>query len=197
METIIAASKEDLEKVFRLRYQVYVEEEQKFGGVELTEKKINDEFDNDPSTINILMTENGEAVGTVRVTGSRNVNAKLPSDKLFNFNTVRNENSGLIPGNIGMLAILRSHRRPHTFTTLMLCLGKTLLKSKHDYYMFTLNHECSNLFCRIMGAKMLSSKFWSAEICNFIIPMVLYKDQVIKYVQRFDVQESYAYEAAQ
>lgn len=185
METKTATTQEELEKVFRLRYKVYVEEEQKFGGVELKEKKIQDEFDNDPSTINILMTEDGEAIGTVRVTGAYEVNAKLPSDKLFNFDTVRNENTGLIPGNIGMLAILKAHRRPQSFTTLMLSLGKILLKNKQDYYMFTLNHECSNLFCRIMGAKMLSSKFWSEEICNFIIPMILYKDQVLSYVRRF------------
>ena len=196
METKVATTKEDLEKVFELRYKVYVEEEQKFGGVEFAEKKLKDEFDDHPDTINLLMTEDGEALGVVRITSARNGYNKLPSDKLYDFDTVRKDHVGLIPGNIGMLAIRKAHRRPKTFTALMLALGKILLLNKQDYYMFTLNHECSNLFCRIMGAKMLSSKFWSAEICNYIIPMILYKHQVLTYVKKFESQESNVYVAA-
>lgn len=179
-----ALSAEHLEAVFRLRYQVYVVEEQKFGGIEFSEKQLKDEFDDHPDTINLLMSDGGKAIGVVRMTGVRG--QKLPSDKLYDFDTVKKTHSGLIPGNIGMLAIRKEYRTPRTFTTLMLSLGKLLLTHKYDYYMFTLNHECSNLFCRIMGAKMLSDKFWSAEICNYIIPMILYKEQVLSYVKKFE-----------
>ena len=186
METRIAKTREELEEVFRLRYEVYVEEEKKFGGVHLPDKRIYDEFDDNPNTINLIMRENGKAISTVRFTGNRTEHEKLPSDKLYDFEPVRKDHAGLIPGNIGMLAIRKSYRSPKTFTALMLSLGELLLKNKYDYYMFTLNHECSNLFCRIMGAKMLTDKFWSEEICNYIIPMILYKEQVLEYVKKFE-----------
>jgi N-acyl-L-homoserine lactone synthetase len=46
METKIARTPEELEQVFKLRYQVYVEQEQKFGGINFPDKKMYDEFDN-------------------------------------------------------------------------------------------------------------------------------------------------------
>ncbi len=196
MKTKIARTLEDLDKVFKLRYQVYVEEEQKYGGFSFVEKKLKDEFDDRPDTINLLLLKDGEAIGAVRFVGSKTVNEKLPSDKLYDFSNVRMDNAGLIPGSIGMLVIRKAYRNSRIFTALMVALCKKLLKGKQHYYMFILNHECSNLFSRIMGAKMISAKYWSTEICNFIIPMILYKHQILKYIQRYEDRESYTYKAA-
>ncbi len=59
METIIATTQEDLNKVFKLRYRVYVEEEKKFTGVTFSDKMMSDEFDNNPNTLNVLMLQGG------------------------------------------------------------------------------------------------------------------------------------------
>lgn len=48
METKIATTQENLEKMFNIRYRVYVEEEQKFRGIELVENIPKDEFEDYP-----------------------------------------------------------------------------------------------------------------------------------------------------
>lgn len=182
METKIARTREELDKVFQLRYMVYVEEEGKFGGVYFPGKRIRDEFDDDEQTINLLMLQEGEAIGTVRVSSADDEHKKLPPDKLYDFSTVRKEHKGFKPASIGMLVVRRSYQTREIFNALMISVGKALLQTSCGYYIFTLNHECSRLMCRSFGAKKLTEKFWSNEVGNFIIPMILYKEQALKFI---------------
>ncbi len=141
-----------------------------------------DEFDDKVNTFNLLMLVDGEAIGTARFTSAKDEFEKLPSDKLYDFDSVRKHQKGLIPGCIGMLAVRKSHRSIKVFTDLMTSFFQCVLKTKNDYYIFTLNHECSSLVRRIFGAKKLASEFWSDEVGNFIIPMLLYKQHTISFI---------------
>ncbi len=189
MQIKTARSQEELEQVFSIRYQVYVEEEQKFSKENFPDKKMSDEFDYKTGTLNLLMFEQGDAIGTVRLSYASTEYEKLPSDKLYNFDAVRKDHSGLLPASIGMLAIRRLHQNRENFTALMLYLFKLLIDLRLDYYIFTLNHECGRLISRTLGARPLGEKFWSEEVRNYIIPMIMYKVQGSAFVSRVALEE--------
>lgn len=189
----LATTAAELNQVFRLRYEVYVKEEGKFNAATFPGKMISDQYDLMANTINLLLIKDGIAAGTVRLTNALYENEKLPADKLYNFDSIRKKHSGQLPACIGMLAIRKNSRGGKSFSKLINVLFKLLLT--HDYYIFTLNHECSRLICRAFGAKILADRIWSDEVRNFIIPMILYKDQVISYLKKVGAYEYSTIEA--
>jgi len=76
----IARTAEELHSVFRLRHQVFVEEEQRF---EHPTDAVFDLYDSFPETINVLATRGGTAIGAIRYVPDNPV--KLPAHDHYDF----------------------------------------------------------------------------------------------------------------
>lgn len=185
-----AQTQEDINTVGRLRYTVYVEEDKKFGGRNIPDKNLCDHFDYAPNTFNLLMYDGELEVGTVRVTWAITENEILPSDHLFDFSTIRVAHTKQLPLSIGMLAVRKEYQNRKTFMSIMRALGEIIMNIGYPYCIFTLNHECVSLISRLIGAKIIAEKIWSNEVQNFIIPMLIYKEQIVS-CYRKNVEHSF------
>ena len=80
----IAENAKELDDVFRLRYQVYIEQENVLKGIVSDESRsVFNRFDALPPVANIIAYSGEEAVGTLRInldTGSR-----LPADEIYDY----------------------------------------------------------------------------------------------------------------
>ncbi len=103
---------------------------------------------------------------------------------MYNFDSIRQNHLGLTSGSIGMLVISKPYRNTAIFRELMFSLFKVLLSTKCDYFIFSLNHECYNIMHRSFGVKTVGEKIWSEKIQHFILPMIMYKEQVINFIKR-------------
>jgi CRP-like cAMP-binding protein/N-acyl-L-homoserine lactone synthetase len=103
----VAETAGECDRALQLRYQVYVDEEERFA--ERADGRIFDRFDCFGSTGCVLATDmdSGVDVGTLRF--AVQTDAGLPSDSFYDFSHVTRDLSGAI-GTIGMLAVAREFR---------------------------------------------------------------------------------------
>lgn len=173
-----AESAKEIRDVFKLRYQVYVEEEGLFPGVE--GDTIVDLFDAVPSVVNLIAydEESGKPAGTFRLNLQTDI--RLPSDELFNFDDYRQrikaeqERSGqLLPvfGSGGMLAIAKPWRkRRDVFRGLlkMACAVGVSLGITH--IIATVNESTAKIY-KNLGWEFLGDKIWIESIRSHILPV--------------------------
>ncbi len=103
----IAETAGERDRALQLRYQVYVDEEERFA--ERADGRIFDRFDCFPTTGSVLATDmdTGVDVGTLRF--AVRTDAGLPSDSFYDFSPITGSLEGGI-GTIGMLAVIREYR---------------------------------------------------------------------------------------
>jgi N-acyl-L-homoserine lactone synthetase len=100
----LAETADEVDAVFRLRHQVFVEEEQM--RPPQPDGRMSDRFDAYPTTSNVIAIADGEVVGTLR--GAQRTSAGTPADEWFDFRPHLPAGSSDIAA--GMLAVSRPYR---------------------------------------------------------------------------------------
>lgn len=187
----LAKTAQELEDVFALRRQVYVEEEGYFK--DLSAPVIVDQFDAIPNVGNIIAYQEPEhiPVGTFRVNSDSELG--LPSEESYDFQSYRDrlnqerKDQGDPParlGSAGMLAITKPFRKRRD-------VFRGLLKMACDISRFwncthiiaTVNAETSAIYKRL-GWEFLSDKIWIPHINEDIYPVAIESEKL--YAWAFD-----------
>ena len=173
-----ARSAKELKDVFELRYQVYVEEEGLFPGIQ--GDIIVDLFDAVPAVVNLVAydEETQLPVGTFRVNLEQDI--ALPSDELFDFNAyrerIRDERRALglsspVFGSGGMLAIAKPFRkRRDVFRGLLKMACAVAASWNITHIVATVNATTSKIY-RSLGWEFLGDKTWVEAIKGDIVPV--------------------------
>lgn len=186
-----AISAEQLDAVYRLRYKVFIEEDKKFNKATHLNEMIQDKYDDREETVNLIVGDVEEYVGTIRATIAVGVEQDLPCDRYYDgYKNMRSRIKGKY-ASVGMLAISRKNCN----VKLLYNLIKELLKvgSIHqvDYALFPVNHKLQKTL-EHLGARMVGEIIFNEHIGNYIAPMML---DIKKMAQRFRIKGFYTEEA--
>jgi len=169
----IARTAKEIDDVFRLRYDVYVREEGKFGGQPNPEGRIVDHFDAMPGVANVIAYCNDEAIGSIRI--NANTNIGLPVDEYCNIDAykakVLSENNQAVFGSSGMLAVKRAWRnkRKVFYALLKTAIGAGL-NWNASHVIVTVKKETLSLYGRI-GFEIIGDNQWIDDVQDEVIPM--------------------------
>lgn len=174
----VARSAKELDDVFWLRHEVYVVEDGKFGGAPLSHERIVDHFDALPNTANIIAYDDGEPVGTIRVTLDTEIG--LPPDDIYPFLEFRDReriewgkahDGPAVFASAGMLAIREKWRRRRDVLQALMKLATGVCAGWDvTHVIASSNHETTKVY-EHLGFDAIGEKFWVEEIGNHVVPM--------------------------
>ena len=164
VEIAIVTRPEDLRDIFRLRHDVFVEEEEDMSG--RGDALVFDPFDAYPSTIHVLAREDGEPLASMRVTEHSGVG--LPWDHA----------RGLTPsavaertGSIGMVVCRRSQRRRSGLVMGLIRRGLQALRRREvGPIVVAVNDDFARTVAR-MGLVAVGEPFEELGIRSPVVPM--------------------------
>ncbi|MDY6973088.1 MAG: GNAT family N-acetyltransferase [Thermodesulfobacteriota bacterium] len=167
----VAQTPEELDDVFRLRYHVYVIEDNKFHVKDFPDERIYDRFDTySPYNANLIAYDDGLPIGTIRF--GEDSDLGLPQEEVTDIGPIRKSRKyrGKLFG-IGMLAVRETHRRKMGFFTSLLKYLIALIRSRDgEDAVITINHTIEKMMTRL-GFTRIGDKFYSEKIVNYIVPM--------------------------
>ncbi len=156
----LAQDERHIEQVFRIRHQVFCEEE---GLVQPNAAQIVlDRFDAFPaSKLFVVLDEEDQVVGSVRVTMDNAVG--LPADEYFDFRAFIPDASGFM--SVSMFCVTKPYRNAMVASGLLLMCGYYALANDVDYICAPLNPSLGSLIRRI-GAKPMARDLLTATHLN-------------------------------
>jgi CRP-like cAMP-binding protein/predicted GNAT family N-acyltransferase len=172
----VATTAQELLDVYKLRHQVYVEEEGKFSNVD--NNVIVDEFDAVPQSLNVIAYSGSTPVGTIRLNCDSKI--KLPSDCHYDFSEYRqriidqaiakNQAKPLIIG-VGMLAIDKQWRRRRDVFHALFKMGCDIGQSWGvSHIIVTVNASTTGIYRRL-GFETLAQPISIPHIGDEVVPM--------------------------
>ena len=175
----VARTAEELDDVFRLRYDVYVSERNKFSEKRATsDGRIVDHFDALPGVANIVAYEGDTAIASFRVNKDSAIG--LAPEKYFDFTEARagiaacSEGQASAPCVVScsMLAIRKQwrHRRNVIFA-----LFKTTAAVMHGWgatHVFGASSAETFSLYRRLGCKAIATEQWVESVGDHLIPLV-------------------------
>jgi len=171
----VASSPKELDDVYRLRYDVYVIDDAKFGKEKFPDMRMVDRFDALTHVANIIAYEGDLPIATLRLNKDSSVG--LPSEHLYDFAPFRErlaEESGesITIVSCGMLCVHKKWRRRRDviYALFKMAIGiGSYWNTTHS--VATVSQDTVSLYGR-MGYSPLSDPIWIDEIGNHIVPMV-------------------------
>jgi len=174
----VAKSAQELNDVYRLRHQVYVESEGYFKDMVGHGEQIVDHFDTFPYVANVIAYSEGEPVGTMRM--NRDTPMLLPSDEIFDFGEYRdrvNDESqqefqqSAVIGSAGMLAIAKPWRNRRDVFRSLFKVGCDIGKSwGASHIIATVNVKSATIYKKL-GFEVLGDEIWVPSIGESVVPM--------------------------
>lgn len=200
----VARTAKELNDVYRLRHQVYVEGEGYFK--ELPGELIVDQFDCMPRVANIIAYDEDTRtpVGTMRLNGDSEI--LLPSDEVFSFQDYRakinderkaNKQTPALVGSAGMLAIAEPWRNRRD---VFLALFKMSADVGHawgvTHVVATVNVKTASIYRRL-GFEVLGEKIWVPSIGEHVLPVcqnfaVLHQWAFGAFADKYDLIKTFA-----
>ena len=179
----VARTALELDDVFKLRYQVYVEERGKFGDAPLSDPRIVDHFDTLPDVVNIIAYAEDAAIATMRINQDSSIG--LPAEHYFDFSGVRDALAqSYIPDNTGrssqlpvivscsMLAIHKDwrNRRQVIFSLFKMAAG--VMHSWGSTHMIcSISEETLSLYGRL-GFDTIAEPAWNESVGDSMVPVM-------------------------
>jgi N-acyl-L-homoserine lactone synthetase len=172
----IATTEKELNDVYKLRYQVYVESEGYYQHI--TEPFITDKFDSQADVANIIAYNGDTPIGTMRANlDSEN---RLPADQVVDFTSFREhaikeaKQKNLPPpvfGGSSMLAIAKPWRNnPVVFKEMIRLSVEAGEQWQVTHLISIINAKVARLHQRL-GWAPLSEKQWFEDANEYIVPM--------------------------
>lgn len=181
----VARTAKELEDVYKLRYQVYVEGEGYFkdapGGV------VVDPFDSLSKVENIIAysEEDHTPIGTIRANCDSEV--LLPCDELFDFGDYRRQvneeraRQGLPPalfGSAGMLAIVEAYRNRRDVFRSLLKMSCDISNSWDvTHIVATVNAKTASIY-KSLGWEFLGDEIWVPSIGEHVLPIAIESERI-------------------
>ncbi len=167
----IATTPKEIDDVFWLRHEVFINEDGKFGGKPLPDERISDLFDALPNTANIIAYEGDEPVGTLRANLDSEVG--LPVDELFDFSDYRSHLhlQDVLIACGGMFAIREKWRsKRHVIQAMLKMITGIYHSWGVTHVIATSNHETVSVY-KHLGFEELHGAIWIERIGNHIVPV--------------------------
>jgi len=172
----LARSAQELDDVFRLRYDVYVAERGKFA-TDPRNPRIVDHFDVMPGTAIVVAYDGGLAVATMRI--NKDTGIGLPAESYFDFSAIRErlqrEYSGRPVNIVGgsMLAIRREYRnRRNVILALFKEAGGVIYNWRATHVIGSVRSDTLSLYSRI-GFEVLAEPKFNEVIGDHLVPIMV------------------------
>lgn len=180
----LAETAYEIETALRIRHDVLIIEDGKYGGTGLQGRCLVDRFDALPTVFHMLAYDGTEPVGTMRLV--RDSEVGMPVDDLYDFRAYRAQvSSGRYArfGSAGMLAIRRPWRRRRDVLAAMFSLAAAVCHDEGTtHVLVVVNHENVGMYRRL-GLTPLRDKFWDAAIGNAIVPLAGLTEDFLRWAQ--------------
>ncbi|MCG2695667.1 cyclic nucleotide-binding domain-containing protein [Candidatus Parcubacteria bacterium] len=175
IEIRVAKSKEDLEAVYKLRYEVYVVQDKKFNPKDFPNKMMSDKFDE--HSIILIAIKDDIPIGTIRCTEDI-PGIGLPIDEHYDISEIRGTRKYDKPlFCVGMLAVDAPYKRSlGLLINLFRFIFNLAIQRGLKDAVAIINHEIESVMNKI-GLKRIGKEFWSDEIKNIIVPMYAVKEE--------------------
>ena len=182
----VASTATEIDEALRLRHDVYVIEDGKFGGKALPDPRILDRYDAFPFVYNIVAFEDGEPIATLRLI--KDSGQGTPADHLYDFSAYRNaldreiEARAYLPlsgdkevkavfGSAGMLAIRLGWRRRRDVLRAMFRMAAAVCRARGATHLIVaVNHETATIYRRFNFVQ-LAEKYWHDDIGTYLVPL--------------------------
>jgi CRP-like cAMP-binding protein len=152
--------------VYRLRYQVFVEEEQRF---HLGMDHIFDRFDSFEETSNFLAFDGGEAVAGIRLV--LDGPAGLPAEQAFDFQPLRRTLTGGC-ATVGWFCIRKPYRRhPGLVVSLIQMCFRRMRRHNARHVLAVVHPPALSLMQRLVGARRLAPEIQDHGLGVPIVPV--------------------------
>lgn len=181
----IARTAKELDDVFRLRHEVFVEERGKFSDVRGGGDRVVDQFDTLPDVANVVAYHGERAVASLRV--NKDSYMGLPSEEFFDFSATRSliadqdlfpaeKDSTIVSGS--MLAV---HKEWRNRRSVVFALFKTAIGVMHSWgatHVFAaISEESRSLYGRL-GFTPVGSPEWKESVGDTLLPLMAPFDKV-------------------
>ncbi|MBR9912420.1 MAG: cyclic nucleotide-binding domain-containing protein [Gammaproteobacteria bacterium] len=190
----VASTARELDDVYRLRHEVYVEEKRRFESSSHLDsgQRITDKFDAMPGVYNIVAYAGDEIIGALRINKDSEVG--LPAEQYFDYSALRRrtleehqqENAAhrgtppCIVG-VGMLAISRDWRNRRNVLYSIFKSGIGLIHTLDGTHIIcSISAETLSLYGRL-GFEQLGGPKWVESVHDHMIPLVANFDTVFQW----------------
>ena len=160
-----AVSAQEKNEVYKLRYQVFVEEEKRF---EHPPDRIFDFYDTLNETINFLATEGDEVVGALRVTVENPVG--MPAMDHYDFRPLMRKTPGKFAG-IGWLCIAQRYRRHRGILAGLFKMIVRETKKRGVRHLIAPLHPAIFPLLKRFGARAVDDEFYAEELQVSMVPI--------------------------
>ena len=184
----VAKTAKELDDVFRLRHEVYVQERGKFSSDETNSLRVVDHFDTLPDVANIVAYEGSKAIATMRI--NRDSSIGLPAEKYFDFSDVRSRIKRNYQGKKGkgprvasgsMLAIHKDWRNKKNVGFALLKTAAGVMYSwGATHAIATISEETLSLYSRF-GFEVLEDPVWNESIGDTLVPIMAPTNKVFEW----------------
>ena len=173
----LARSAGHLDQAYRVRYDVFVEEEQRFP--KNHERRIYDRFDCFPGTGCVVAIDRtrdeDRAVGTVRFATRGELG--LPSDEYYDFSDVTAGLEGVV-ASMGMLAVCRKYRYSRGLLPGIVKIAWRELRRRGARHVVAPVSPESEVLLRAMGARQVGDRFEYGDPPVTMTPLWLDMDNI-------------------
>ncbi len=177
----LAQSPEMLDSIYKVRHQVFSEEEGKFEPSH--DGRVVDRFDAYPTTHNLAVLHDDKVVGALRITADSAVG--LPADESFDFRRHLPEGASIY--SCGMYCVLREYRSPRVALGLNMMASYLGISGGADYAAAPINPAIARLLKRV-GFQQLGEEFLDPHFGLPVLPMLLnlseLNDHFVHFVQQ-------------
>lgn len=170
----VAKTATELDDVFKLRHQVYVEERGKFSSAEASNPRITDHFDALPDVANIIAYAGTQAIACMRV--NRDSEIGLPAEHYFNFTEQRKDwtlqyGLDLVLVSPSMLAVHPQWRkRRNVLFALFKCAAGVMHSWGATHVVGSISLETHSLYGR-MGFRACGDSQWVSSVGDDLLPI--------------------------
>lgn len=176
----LAETEHDIDQVFRVRHQVFCQEEDLINGN--ASHLVVDRFDAFPASKSFVsLDEAGRVVGSVRITLDNAIG--LPAEEYFDFRSYVPEGSRLM--SISMFCVAKHHRSTTVARGLLLMCGYYAMANQMDYTCMPANPTIGNMICRIGGKPLLSDLKSTPRLKVDFMPYLVPTDDMSEAFIRF------------
>ncbi len=160
-----ARTAEEKNEVYRLRYRVFVEEENRF---EHPPDRIFDFYDTLDETVNFAAMEHDKVVGSMRVTIDNPVG--MPALDHYNFSRLIKSTPGKFAG-IGWLCIAKGYRRHRGMLAALFKMMVREARNRGVQHLIAPLHPAILPLLKRFGAKPVDKEFFSEELQVPMVPI--------------------------
>ena len=175
----VANTAKEIDDVFKLRHEVFIQERGKFSSSSLDSPRIVDHFDTLPGVANVVAYEGSKPIATLRV--NRDTPIGLPADGHFDFSNIRSsikreylDSNGQEPIFVSgsMLAIHKDYRNKKN---VIFALFKTAIGVMYSWdathVIASISEESLSLYGRL-GFEAIDDPLWSESVGDTLVPLL-------------------------